>query len=100
MGCYDTIKLKCPTCGKADYHAQSKSGLCLCIYYESLAETPPEVLCDVNRHAPFRCDCGAIFEVRWVDGQPKEAICEDRPATDHLGVDKIIQDIEGKRGAK
>ncbi len=61
MGCFDTIIVNCPRCGEP-YFAQSKSGECLLREYK-LEECPQDVLADVNRHAPFVCNCGAIFHV-------------------------------------
>jgi hypothetical protein len=61
MGCYDTVILRCPKCGDP-YYAQSNSGECLLREYD-LDNCPQDVLVDVNRHAPFACDCGAVFHV-------------------------------------
>jgi hypothetical protein len=62
MGCYETIMIPCPRCGER-YPAQSKSGPCEMETY-TLEEAPNDVVDDVNRHAPFRCDkCAAVFEV-------------------------------------
>ena len=62
MGCYDTIFVPCPKCGE-EYEAQSKSGDCLLRHYTFGENVPEDVLSNVNRHAPFACDCGAKFEV-------------------------------------
>lgn len=84
MGVYDTIIVKCPNCG-ADYNAQSKSGPCEMREY-SLAEAPEDVLVDVNRHAPFECECGCVFEV----GENRAAVGTTmRPRKDHLGIGEI-----------
>ena len=61
MGCFDTILVPCPRCGQK-YGAQSKSGSCDLNAFE-LMEAPQDVLEDVNRHAPFYCQCGATFKV-------------------------------------
>lgn len=61
MGMYDVISVPCPNCGKP-YEAQSKSGPCFLGYY-TLEEAPANVLEDVNRHSPFQCECGCMFEV-------------------------------------
>lgn len=53
MGCYDTVIVPCPKCG-AHVQCQSKSGPCLLDEYP-LSQCPPDVLADVNRHAPHRC---------------------------------------------
>jgi hypothetical protein len=63
MGCYETVYVPCPSCGEP-YPAQSKSGPCQMDTYD-LHEAPPEVLQDVNRHAPFECEkCGEVFAVQ------------------------------------
>lgn len=62
MGTFDVVWVPCPKCGTR-YDAQSKGGACKQRIYE-LHEAPPDVLSDVNRHAPFWCDvCGTAFEV-------------------------------------
>lgn len=61
MGCFDTVWVPCPKCGKK-YPAQSKSGECNLEDYQ-LAECPTDVLANVNRHAPFECECGCTFHV-------------------------------------
>jgi hypothetical protein len=64
MGCYDTILVPCPECGK-EYDAQSKSGDCLMRIY-SFNDCPEDVMINVNRHAPFVCfKCGTTFEVEF-----------------------------------
>jgi transcription elongation factor Elf1 len=62
MGCYDSVMVPCPRCGrKAEF--QSKSGECALAIYQ-LGEAPPEVMDDINRHAPHTCSgCGALFKV-------------------------------------
>lgn len=63
MSSYDKILVPCPRCGK-DYEAHSKGGECTFETYR-LSDAPANVLGDVNRHAPFRCDnCSAMFEVK------------------------------------
>lgn len=63
MGMYDTVLVPCPLCSK-EYYAQSKSGPCRLNEYE-LDSAPPEVLENVNRHAPFTCEtCETVFFVR------------------------------------
>jgi len=61
MGCYDTVLLPCPKCEQL-YEAQSKGGDCILKDY-TLENAPEDVLSNVNRHAPFVCDCGTRFEV-------------------------------------
>lgn len=62
MGMFDSVMVPCPKCHtKAEF--QSKSGDCTLAVYE-LQEAPPEVLGDVNRHAPATCgNCGTVFAV-------------------------------------
>jgi predicted RNA-binding Zn-ribbon protein involved in translation (DUF1610 family) len=63
MGVYDSVMIPCPKCGKTQ-EAQSKSGPCILNVYE-LEDAPIEVLMNVNRHAPFKCDdCGCYYMVR------------------------------------
>lgn len=70
MGVYDTIRIKCPIC-KSEYFAQTKGGECEMTLYE-LEDTPPDVLSDANRHAPYDCSkCGSYFEV---DIQKRETV--------------------------
>lgn len=59
---FDSVIVPCPKCGKVHLF-QSKSGDCLLRKYE-LAHVPLDVLIDVNRHAPYVCDCGASLAVR------------------------------------
>lgn len=61
MGMYDTILVKCPSCGE-EHHFQSKSGECLLSYYE-LEECPEDVMWDANRHSPYQCGCGLKLEI-------------------------------------
>lgn len=88
MGLYDSVRVSCPKCGQ-DQYAQSKSGPCDLDIFESLAETPVDVLADVNRHAPFECTkCGTYFEVD-LKVEAKTVECENKPRKDHIGVSKI-----------
>lgn len=59
---FDSVIVPCPKCSKIHLF-QSKSGDCLLRKYE-LAHAPLDVLLDVNRHAPYDCDCGAKLAVR------------------------------------
>lgn len=93
MGCYDTVLLRCPKCN-AEYDAQSKSGPCELNYYESVSYAPTDVMLDINRHAPFHCDCGAIFEYSF--DKKKTIECEDREQIDYLGVKDIVAKLERK----
>lgn len=62
MGCYDTVVVNCPKCGR-EHYLQSKGGECLLKEY-TLKNCPVDVLSDVNRHAPFNCECGVVFDIR------------------------------------
>jgi len=62
MGCYDTVIVPCPLCGRG-YGAQSKGGECELATY-TIENAPGDVVSDINRHAPFECECGAEFVVR------------------------------------
>jgi hypothetical protein len=61
MGCFDSVWLECPNCGER-VEAQSKGGACIQGDY-TLHDAPDDVITDVNRHAPFRCECGQTFKV-------------------------------------
>jgi len=62
MGCYDSVMVPCPRCGKKT-EFQSKGGECLLRIYQ-LGEAPPDVMTDINRHSPRTCSgCGALFRV-------------------------------------
>lgn len=61
MGLYDTVIVPCPECGKKE-EFQSKSGQCY-LQVVKLEECPVDILADVNRHSPYNCDCGTVFEV-------------------------------------
>ena len=66
MGCFDTIMIKCPTCG-TDIECQSKSGDCDLkqMSLEKAIRTNDPALVDINRHAPFICsNCGEKWRVR------------------------------------
>jgi len=61
MGMYDTVIVKCPKCGK-DHEFQSKGGVCNLNIY-ALHNAPEDVMSDINRHSPYKCDCGASISV-------------------------------------
>lgn len=61
MGCYDTVLVNCPKCGE-EHNFQSKSGECLLEYY-TLENCPAGVMANVNRHSPYKCECGVSLEV-------------------------------------
>jgi len=62
MGMFDTVMVPCPRCGR-EAEFQSKGGECLLREY-GLETCPKDVLSDVNRHAPAKCEsCGTLFEV-------------------------------------
>ncbi len=46
MGCFETVMLSCPVCGK-QYSAQSKSGPCEMGFYISPLIAPKEVMTDI-----------------------------------------------------
>lgn len=56
MGCFDSVRVKCPSCGH-DVEFQSKSGPCVLDSF-TLEDAPEVVLEDVNRHSPIECKCG------------------------------------------
>jgi len=61
MGMYDTVMVPCPNCDK-ETEFQSKSGACS-LQVVKLEQCPEDILSDVNRHAPYKCECGTSFEV-------------------------------------
>lgn len=82
MGCYDSVLLPCPKCGEL-YEAQSKSGDCTLRVFD-FSNAPPDVMGNVNRHAPFTCfKCKTIFRVEF-NPEPKvvetDEVSDDFPA--------------------
>lgn len=62
MGCPDTVLVPCPKCDEVS-HFQSKGGRCTLATY-TLSDAPPDVMGDINRHAPNTCrKCGTTFKV-------------------------------------
>lgn len=61
MGMFDTVIVLCPECGE-EHEFQSKSGECS-LQVVNLDECPDDILADVNRHSPYTCECGCVFEV-------------------------------------
>ena len=70
MGMFDIVIVPCPECGE-EHEFQSKSGECF-LQVVSLYECPPDLLEDVNRHSPYTCDCGCMFEVDLNTRKPKQ----------------------------
>lgn len=58
---YDSVMVKCPKCGE-EHEFQSKSGECLLDVY-TLENCPDDVIANVNRHSPYKCYCGTLFQV-------------------------------------
>ena len=61
MGMFDIVNVPCPKCGKLNQF-QSKSGYCNLNEF-TLQNCPKIVLQDVNRHAPYTCECGTSYKV-------------------------------------
>lgn len=61
MGLYDSVKVICPNC-KKEHFFQTKSGYCTMGVFE-LEYAPDQVLIDINRHAPVKCECGTKLVV-------------------------------------
>ncbi len=59
---YDCIEYPCPRCGKTVYF-QSKGGDCRGSHY-TVAEAPPEVLQDADRHDETCEGCGLRFGLK------------------------------------
>lgn len=58
---YDSVMVNCPKCGQEN-EFQSKSGECL-LYVYTLYNCPNDVMSNVNRHSPCKCECGFEYEV-------------------------------------
>ena len=73
MGMFDSVMLRCPKCGE-EHEAQTKSGSCILALYDFPGDgprpAPDDVMQDVNRHGPFHCECGTVFEVEEIDPPP------------------------------
>lgn len=69
MGMFDSVWVKCPNCGDEN-EFQSKSGECVLANYD-LDNCPADVLENVNRHAPLKCECGVMYQV---DIKEKKAV--------------------------
>lgn len=61
MGLYDTVWVNCQKCGE-ELGFQTKSGDCVLANY-GLNDAPEDVMADVNRHSPIRCECGVLYIV-------------------------------------
>lgn len=73
MGCYDSVNVQCPRCGELS-EFQSKGGDCVQAIY-TLDNAPGDVLSDINRHSPNRCEkCGTVFDVKIVISIQKEIV--------------------------
>lgn len=70
MGMFDSVYVKCPKC-ETENEFQGKSGDCFCLSY-TLDNCPEDVLLDVNRHSPCRCQCGILFAVDIENRKPIE----------------------------
>jgi endogenous inhibitor of DNA gyrase (YacG/DUF329 family) len=62
MGLFDSVMVPCPDCGFIS-EFQSKSSYERRCRVFALKDAPEDVLLDVNRYAPLKCDCGAFFYV-------------------------------------
>lgn len=69
MGMFDSVWVECPKC-KTENEFQSKSGDCILANYD-LKNCPPDVLINVNRHSPVKCECGVQYEVDINTKKPK-----------------------------
>jgi DNA-directed RNA polymerase subunit RPC12/RpoP len=62
MGMFDRVWVQCPNCS-TENEFQSKGGGCFLGDY-NLEDCPEDVLSDVNRHAPIRCEyCSIHYSV-------------------------------------
>lgn len=63
MGCYDSVMVPCPECG-TENEFQSKGGDCLLRTF-TLDNCPPDVMENINRHAPKTCkNCHTRYYVQ------------------------------------
>lgn len=65
---FDSVWARCPNCGEEN-EFQSKSGECILGNYD-LEDCPADVLADVNRHSPVKCDCGCEYEIDIMNRTP------------------------------
>jgi len=78
MGMYDSVMVKCPKCVE-EHEFQTKSGECLLDVY-TLDNCPDDVMVDVNRHSPYKCDCGEVFQVAIPTRKAVSVYCDcDKP---------------------
>lgn len=92
MGCYDTVMVPCPKCGRKEAF-QSKGGDCLLRDFD-LDEAPADVLSDVNRHGPATCECcGTLFHVAVVFNPVAKSVVWAPPAKDEC--DGTYVDFQG-----
>ena len=68
MGVFDTVLANCPNCGELN-EFQTKSGKCTLETY-NLKNCPEDVLANVNRHSPVKCECGSYFEIDLINKKP------------------------------
>ena len=91
MGMFDTVMVPCPRCGiRAGF--QSKGGDCSLAVYD-LENCSKNVLSDVNRHAPAKCEsCGTLFEVGFF---PRSVPATSNSESREISTDeKALQGIE------
>lgn len=82
MGMYDTVLVPCPNCGQ-EHEFQSKSGDRI-LHTVKLDKCPESILADVNRHSPYTCDCGCVFDVDLITRKSKAV-------TKHKNMITIVQ---------
>ena len=61
MGCFDTILVNCPGCGKSN-EIQSKAGNCLLDTFE-LDKAPDVIKSDLNGERIVCKTCGAVYRI-------------------------------------
>lgn len=72
---FDVVFVPCPDCGE-ESEFQIKGGGCD-MKYHILSDCPEDVLLDINRHSPNKCDnCGIEYEVD-IDNSCVRSICGD-----------------------
>jgi len=63
MGCFDTLLIPCPSCGKVR-HEQSKAGSCILVDY-SIDEAPANILADLSGTVFICKRCAANFKIQF-----------------------------------
>jgi len=71
MGMFDSVMVPCPACGTQNEFQSKGAADCRLKVYK-LENCPPDVMLDINRHAPIACsNCKVLYEVKLtITGNP------------------------------